>query len=520
MLRADRAVHLAHLGELSAVRQAFLAPPLAPADEATLQALQDPSRRPPQYAPLDPDIRAFSPDVPLALSREILISNLRRSRRGAAPGPSGYTAEMLRPVLDDPAALEALHAVAELLARALLPTLRSASAASSLLASPLVGCGASLSATSCAASWRVRSRSSSWEPSARPPGRISTRCPPVPGRISTRRAGAEALAHSLHIEFDLDPSLTVLSVEGVGAFDLISRQAMLAALHGVPDACRALPFVRLFYGSPSEFPWTDGDGAPHSIYQAEGGEQGDPLMPALFALGLAPALRALQAELIPGEPARAFLDDIYTSPVSQAARPSCLIACRSTSSSTRTYTSTLQKPVFGTPAAPRRPHSRARQARNQPGWGMPASQQPNVVSKFWGTPLGTDEFVAAHLDSLSAQHRTFLEPLPRLPDLQVAWLMLLYCACPRAQYVLRILPPAFTAAFAAEHDHRLLSCLAQLLQVEASSDSPLAAGSRCPPRPPAAPAWRASSPPGHPAPRHFCVPGRASGRRMACGHPD
>ena len=103
---------------------------------------------------------------------------------------------------------------------------------------------------------------------------------------------------------------------------------------------------------------------------------------------------------------------------------------------------------------------------------LPATQRG---LKVLGTPLGTDEFVAAHLDSLSAQHRTFLELLPTLPDLQVAWLLLLYCACPRAQYVLRILPPALTAAFAAEHDHRILSCLAQLLQVEASSDSPLPA---------------------------------------------
>ncbi|CAE7292329.1 unnamed protein product, partial [Symbiodinium pilosum] len=207
---------------------ALLAPPLAPADEATLQALQDPSRRPPQpYVPLDPDILAFSPDVPLALSREILISNLRRSRRGAAPGPSGYTAEILRPLLDDPAALEALHAVAELLARALLPT----SAASAL---------------------------------------------------------------------------------GLGRIVAVSKPA--------------------------------------------GGVRGI------------------------------------------------------------------------------------------------------VVGDF-----------------LRAQHRTLLELLPTLPDLQVAWLLLLYCACPRAQYVLRILPPALTAAFAAEHDHRILSCLAQLLQVEASSDSPLPA---------------------------------------------
>ena len=34
-------------------------------------------------------------------------------------------------------------------------------------------------------------------------------------------------------------------------------------------------------------------------------------MPALFALGIAPALEAVQAEMLPDERVRAFLDDVY-----------------------------------------------------------------------------------------------------------------------------------------------------------------------------------------------------------------
>ncbi|OLP88256.1 hypothetical protein AK812_SmicGene30452 [Symbiodinium microadriaticum] len=48
-----------------------------------------------------------------------------------------------------------------------------------------------------------------------------------------------------------------------------------------------LPFVRLCYGAPSTFVWTDDEGVSHLVSQGEGGEQGDPLMPALFALALA-----------------------------------------------------------------------------------------------------------------------------------------------------------------------------------------------------------------------------------------
>ena len=81
------------------------------------------------------------------------------------------------------------------------------------------------------------------------------------------------MVHALTAAVEL--GATVLSVDGVGAFDTVSRKAML---------------VRQFYASPSEFVWHDAAGQPHTVTQAEGGEQGDPLMPALFSLGQRAAL--------------------------------------------------------------------------------------------------------------------------------------------------------------------------------------------------------------------------------------
>ena len=52
-------------------------------------------------------------------------------------------------------------------------------------------------------------------------------------------------------------------------------------------------------------------GMSHEIAQGEGGEQGDPLMPMLFALGLHPVLRAAQARMRAGERIFAYLDDVY-----------------------------------------------------------------------------------------------------------------------------------------------------------------------------------------------------------------
>ena len=47
-------------------------------------------------------------------------------------------------------------------------------------------------------------------------------------------------------------------------------------------------------------------------WQGEGGEQGDPLMPMLYALGQHQALRVVQSHLGAGESLFAFHDDIHT----------------------------------------------------------------------------------------------------------------------------------------------------------------------------------------------------------------
>ena len=86
---------------------------------------------------------------------------------------------------------------------------------------------------------------------------------------------------------------------------------MLEGLLRMEDGDHILPFVRCFYGSPSTYLWEDEMGVTQYIPQGEGGEQGDPLMPMLFALGQHGSLEAAQARLRVGERLMAFLDDIY-----------------------------------------------------------------------------------------------------------------------------------------------------------------------------------------------------------------
>ena len=69
----------------------------------------------------------------------------------------------------------------------------------------------------------------------------------------------------------MDPSATILSVDGVEASDLVSHNAMLQGLMGMDGGDRILPFVRMFYGGASTFLWEDDLGGVHHILQGEGG---------------------------------------------------------------------------------------------------------------------------------------------------------------------------------------------------------------------------------------------------------
>ena len=78
---------------------------------------------------------------------------------------------------------------------------------------------------------------------------------------------------------------------------------MLGRLLRMP-AARAL-------AQPSQYSWYDEDGVRRTVTQAEGGEQGDPLIPLLFSIGIQGVLEEVATHLEDGEQLCAFLDDVY-----------------------------------------------------------------------------------------------------------------------------------------------------------------------------------------------------------------
>ena len=121
--RAERAQQLANLGELSSARLALEGSALAPGNLATLRSLTNPARRPARpREPMPQSVVDHLATGVFSLDSEGFLRNLRVSKKGAAGGLSGMTAEHLRPLLERPADAELLCSLGQELAEASTPS--------------------------------------------------------------------------------------------------------------------------------------------------------------------------------------------------------------------------------------------------------------------------------------------------------------------------------------------------------------------------------------------------------------
>ena len=109
-------------------------------------------------------------------------------------------------------------------------------------------------------------------------------CMPFQYALSTR-AGTDCVARVVRSIMELDPTKTLLSIDGKGAFDHIkwksvwepSTTMLIWSLSFLSSGCSTARVPRMCGTTTKK--------KLHEILQGEGGERGDPLMPALCALG-------------------------------------------------------------------------------------------------------------------------------------------------------------------------------------------------------------------------------------------
>ena len=292
---------------------------LAPGTRETLAELRNPELRPPALtAPLPEDTFTFTPNKQLQLKSGVLMTALKSAGRGSARDLAGMRCEHLRVLLDDEETWQSFVSLAEALARAEVPEEIAAALALGRLTALKKESGRVRGIVAGAVMRRLVGKalakdfgdtflSATW---------------PFQYALQTR-AGTDAVGQALRLLTDAFPDLVVVSLDGVGAFDHVQRSSILKKLLATPELHCLVPYVRLWYARQSRFLWTDDKGVVHEVVQGEGGEQGDPLMPVLFALALHDSLVAARHKLHEEDFSFAFLDDLYVVTMRERARQAC-----------------------------------------------------------------------------------------------------------------------------------------------------------------------------------------------------
>ena len=454
-------------GEVSRARELLTSSGLAPGNAATLAELTDPARRPATLSREIPaEVLAHVPPAAFTLDEDQLFACLSTARKGRAADLFGTRLEHLRVLLDNEAVwnrftrmaqafcrAEAPQAVMELMKRGRMTALKKQDGRARGI---VTGC-----ALRRLISKAVARQSASQFRDATSPYQFALQTP----------AGMDAMAHAIRALTDSDPDLVVISLDGIGAFDHVRRAAFLQALRDDPQLASLLPLVKSLYTTPSTYLWTDDRAEVHEVRQGEGGEQGDPLMPALYSLGQHSALQHAASRLWPGEHLFAYLDDLYVICRRERAATAFRTVAEAVAemAGVQSHLGKLRAWCSGGGPAPADLAALGPQV-----WTADLPPEQNGL-KVLGVPIGTKEFVQACGAERLAEERTLLDILPELPDTQCSWVLLAMSAVPRANHLLRATPPTQVQEYARAHDDALWQALNKLLGTtgEAAEENPL-----------------------------------------------
>ena len=106
--------------------------------------------------------------------------------------------------------------------------------------------------------------------------------------------------------------------------------------------------------------------------------------------------------------------------------------------------------------------------RNRKPWCGKVIQicsSPSRGSGSWRSPWATPVTSCLSWSRRQTSMRSFLRRIPAIQDVQSVWLLLLYCAVPRANYWFRTVQPELTASFAERHDKDVWTGLCEILQI-------------------------------------------------------
>ena len=221
--RARRALQFVQMGELSSGRQALEGAELALGNRNTLDQLRQRLDRPREPIPELPR------DTPLFnLDEKMFNRNVRSAKKGAAAGPLGMTCDHLRPLLDSNPNMHLLFVVGEMFSRGQIPHNIVQLVKLGRMTALRKKDGGVRGIVAGEVIRRLVARTIAQQ--------LNSAAAPATAPFQyalTTRAGCECVSHELQAICELDETATVTSIDGVSAYDTISRRAMLLGLERV-----------------------------------------------------------------------------------------------------------------------------------------------------------------------------------------------------------------------------------------------------------------------------------------------
>jgi hypothetical protein len=274
-----------------------------PAVQAKVQALYP--RRPGNALPPLP-CNAPRVNIEAATVRMVV---LKRMQFGKAAGPSGWTREMIVPLLEDPACVEGLTCLVELICNGEVKG--EASKALRAVTSVPSGKKGNAEGVRPLGVGEAFDKMADYAVMSSVQGIVFDKQEPfAPLQLGVGfSGGCEAMAFTVQEALRSPDGCGVLMVDVENAYNTLERGVILSRLFGCPKAAQMWRKAAWTLGEPPGVVYLrDSAGrVVKEIFAEQGVSQGAALSPFLFALTTLPALRKVDA--FPGVTARAILDD-------------------------------------------------------------------------------------------------------------------------------------------------------------------------------------------------------------------
>ena len=303
----QRAISLLKRGHLGRAAKALLQVEPPRCDEVAIEQMRSLH---PSHAPVFPAAPVPAPPG-IVVDSDRLHSILKQQATGAAPGPSGWTAELLLTLFEDRFCAEALSSVISAICNGKLP--KQAKQWQPLLASRLIGIPKSDHGIRPISIGEALYRLASSYMS----DLVAPHFPTIFASIQKGvgcSGGSDRAVHTVQLSLELlkrSCDAVVMSVDIRNAFNSIDRGAVARAIIRSPHAHVLWQFFQWSYSDPSDLLIYDASGnLVTSLQSVQGVKQGDPVSSFMFALTIQSLLEEAVVNL-PNMTAVAYLDDVF-----------------------------------------------------------------------------------------------------------------------------------------------------------------------------------------------------------------